>query len=139
MGATDDLSEVAAARGGDRAAFDLIVQRYQARIARYLVRLMGDPDLALDLTQETFIEAFRGIHNLRSDLAFSAWLYRIATHQAMRAHRRSRRIHWLPLSWLDEAEHSATAAPDDSVMDREAVQAASIACPGIARPACCCT
>lgn len=115
---------VAAARAGDRSAFDAVVQRYQARIARYLLQLVHDPELALDLTQDTFLEAFRGIHNLRSDLALSAWLYRIATHQAFRAHRRGRRIIWQSISNIEDCSYATVDAPDNAVMERELVQTA---------------
>src|ERR1051326_3772844 len=120
----NDAVPVAAARAGDRSAFDTVVQRYQARIARYLLHLVHDPELALDLTQDTFVEAFRGIHNLRSDLALGAWLYRIATHQAFRAHRRRRRITWQSLTNIEDSSHATVDAPDNSVMDRELVQMA---------------
>src|SRR5579864_166843 len=85
----------------DRAAFDGIVQQYQARIARYILRLVHDPELALDLTQDTFISAFRNIHSLRSEMALSAWLYRIATNVAVQARWRNARIHWQPLADLE--------------------------------------
>jgi RNA polymerase sigma-70 factor, ECF subfamily len=120
----DDAVPVAAARAGDRSALDTLVQRYQARIARYLLHLVHDPELALDLTQDTFIEAFRGIHNLRSDLALGAWLYRIATHQAFRSHRRGRRITWQSLTTYEDSTYAAVEAPDDAVMNRELVQMA---------------
>src|SRR5438270_11400882 len=74
-------------------AFDAIVHEYQARIARYILRLVNDPELALDLTQDTFVNAFRHIHALRSELALSAWLYRIATNLAIHARKANRRLH----------------------------------------------
>ncbi len=124
MTIADEALPVAAARAGDRSAFDAVVQRYQARIARYLLHLVHDPELALDLTQDTFVEAFRGIQNLRSDLALGAWLYRIATHQAFHAHRRSRRFSWQSFTNIEDSCHATVDAPDNAVMDREAVQLA---------------
>jgi RNA polymerase sigma-70 factor (ECF subfamily) len=115
---------VAAAAAGDRSAFDTIVQQYQARIARYILRLVNDEELALDLTQDTFVNAFRNIHNLRSDLALSAWLYRIATNLAVHARWRNRRIHWQPLANLENTTWAAADAPDNMVMDRELVRQA---------------
>jgi RNA polymerase sigma-70 factor (ECF subfamily) len=115
---------VAAAAAGDRGAFDTIVQQYQARIARYILRLVNDEELALDLTQDTFVNAFRNIRNLRSDLALSAWLYRIATNLAVQARWRNRRIHWQPLANLEHTSWGATDAPDSLIMDRELVQEA---------------
>ena len=108
----------------DRIAFEEIVRQYQARIARYILRLVHDPELALDLTQDTFVSAFRGIHNLRSDPALSAWLYRIATNIAVQARRRNARIHWESLAGVENSSLAATAAPDGMVMDRESVSMA---------------
>ncbi len=115
---------VAAAATGDRSAFDMIVQQYQVRIARYILRLVNDEELALDLTQDTFVNAFRNIHNLRSDLALGSWLYRIATNLAVQARWRNRRIHWQPLANLENTSWAATEAPDSMVMDRELVHLA---------------
>jgi RNA polymerase sigma-70 factor, ECF subfamily len=106
---------------GERLPFEAIVQQYQTRIARYILRLVHDPELALDLTQDTFVSAFRSIHNLRSDLALSAWLYRIATNIAVQARRRNARIHWESLAGVENSSIAATAAPDGLVIDRESV------------------
>ncbi|MDB5077595.1 MAG: polymerase sigma factor [Chloroflexi bacterium] len=111
---------------GQRAAeksitFDAIMRQYQARVARYILRLVNDPELALDLTQDTFVNAFRNIHNLRSELALSAWLYRIATNLAIHARSKSRRIRWQPLAEYENCSRIAVSAPDDQVIDREQV------------------
>src|SRR5579859_1546774 len=99
---SDDAMVAAAARAGSVSAFDAIVERYHTRIARYLYRLVGDEELARDLAQDTFFEAYRGINRLRSDLALSSWLYRIATNHAIGHRRRQRVIKWLPLlGWAD--------------------------------------
>src|SRR5579872_4287982 len=93
----DDAMVVAAVRAGDLNAFTSIVEKYQVRLARYLYRLVGDEETALDLAQDTFLEAYRGIGSLRSDLALRAWLFRIATNHAIQVRRRRRIIQWLPL------------------------------------------
>jgi RNA polymerase sigma-70 factor (ECF subfamily) len=103
-------------------AFDAIMHQYQARVARYILRLVHDPELALDLTQDTFVNAFRNIHSLRSDLALSAWLYRIATNLAIHARRKNHRIRWQPLADYENCSRTAVAAPDDQIIDREQVQ-----------------
>jgi RNA polymerase sigma-70 factor, ECF subfamily len=99
--------------------FDTVVAQYQTRIARYIMRLVNDPELALDLTQDTFVNAFRNIHTLRSDLALSAWLYRIATNLSIHARRKSRRMEVEPLANHENNTRIATAAPDQRVIDRE--------------------
>ena len=115
---------VASAIAGDRRAFDQIVEAYQARIARYILGLVNDEELALDLTQDTFVSAFRNIRALRSDLALSSWLYRIATNLAVQARSRKRRFIWQPLSMLEESSGPTAEAPDQLVMDRELVSTA---------------
>ena len=102
--------------------FDAIVREYQARIARYINRLVNDPELALDLTQDTFVNAFRGIHSLRSELALGAWLYKIATHLAVRARTKDGRLHMHRLTDFENTVQAASMAPDDQIMERELVQ-----------------
>lgn len=104
-----------------RFAFDAIVQQYQARIARYVFHLVDDQELALDLTQDTFVSAFRNIHTLRSDLALGAWLYRIATNLAIQARKRNRRLLVQPLINFENCQQASVEAPDRMVMDRELV------------------
>jgi RNA polymerase sigma-70 factor, ECF subfamily len=111
------------------AAFDAIVQQYQARIARYLVRLVDDPELALDLTQDTFVSAFRNIHALRSELALGAWLYRIATNMAIHARKKNRRILWQRLADYENSSAASVVAPDEVVMSREQVRQALMKLP----------
>ena len=76
----DDVRVVALIRSGQTDAFADVIETYQARIYRYVYRLTGDADLAEDLTQDTFIKAYKGILKTRSELALNAWLYRIATN-----------------------------------------------------------
>ena len=85
-----DTLLVAGVKAGDESAFTAVVERYQAAIGRYLLRLVGDPDLAEDLCQETFFRAYRAIFKADDDLALKPWLYRIATNVAYSALRRRR-------------------------------------------------
>lgn len=67
---------------GDKAAFDLLIHKYQHRIVSLISRYVNDPSEALDVAQEAFIKAYRAIHNFRGDSAFYTWLYRIAINTA---------------------------------------------------------
>jgi len=67
---------------GDKSAFDLLVLKYQHRIAKLVSRYVRDPADALDVTQETFIKAYRALPKFREDSAFYTWLYRIAINTA---------------------------------------------------------
>jgi RNA polymerase sigma-70 factor (ECF subfamily) len=72
---------VARAAQGDRAAFDVLVLRYQHKIVHLTERLVGEAD-ALDVAQESFIKAYRALKNFRGQSAFYTWLYRIALNTA---------------------------------------------------------
>ncbi|NNE05389.1 MAG: RNA polymerase sigma factor RpoE [Xanthomonadales bacterium] len=67
---------------GDKAAFDLLIHKYQHRIVSLIGRYVADPTEALDVAQEAFIKAYRAIGKFRGDSAFYTWLYRIAINTA---------------------------------------------------------
>lgn len=77
-----DLQLIRKVRHGDRAAFDLLVIKYQSRVASIIGRYVYDPQEVMDLTQETFVKAYRAIDRFRGDSAFYTWLYRIAVNTA---------------------------------------------------------
>ena len=70
------------AQAGDRRAFDLLVLRYQHRLAKLIARYVRDHSEVLDVAQESFIKAYRALPNFRGDSAFYTWLYRIAINTA---------------------------------------------------------
>jgi RNA polymerase sigma-70 factor, ECF subfamily len=85
-----DRELVERARAGERAAFDLLVARYQRRLLRLVLRLLRDPAEAEDVVQETFLKAFRALPRFRGEAAFYTWLYRIALNGARNAILRRR-------------------------------------------------
>jgi RNA polymerase sigma-70 factor (ECF subfamily) len=70
---------------GDDRAFELLVLKYQRRIQRLIGRMVRDVDLVEDISQETFIRAYRALHQFRGDAQFFTWLYRIAVNTAKKA------------------------------------------------------
>ena len=70
---------------GDDHAFELLVIKYQRRIQRLIARMVRDVDLVEDIAQETFIRAYRALHQFRGDAQFYTWLYRIAVNTAKKA------------------------------------------------------
>lgn len=70
------------AQHGDRAAFNLLVAKYQRRLLRLVVRLVHDPAEAEDVVQESFIKAYRALRHFRGEAAFYTWLYRIGVNTA---------------------------------------------------------
>ena len=70
------------AQRGDKRAFELLVEKYQRKLARLVSRLVRDPGEAEDVTQEAFIKAYRALPSFRGDSAFYTWLYRIGINTA---------------------------------------------------------
>ena len=68
--------------GGDRNAFNLLVLRYQHRVAALVGRFIHDQQEVEDVCQEAFIKAYRALPLFRGDSAFYTWLYRIAVNTA---------------------------------------------------------
>jgi RNA polymerase sigma-70 factor, ECF subfamily len=79
-----DAMLVERARAGDQRAFELLVIKYRRRIERLIGRMVRDVDLVEDIAQETFIRAYRALHQFRGDAQFYTWLYRIAVNTAKR-------------------------------------------------------
>jgi len=96
-------------RSGDTDAFTGIVEHYQGPIIRYLHRLTGEYEVALDLAQDTFVRAYQGILKTDADLSLQAWLYKIATNLARQHHRRRKILAFVPFTRVEESTVSSTA------------------------------
>jgi RNA polymerase sigma-70 factor (ECF subfamily) len=103
---------VARAVAGDSEAFRAIVENYEPRIYRFLYGLVRDPELARDLTQDTFESAYSAIGKTNGHLKLTAWLYTIARNHAMSEFRRRRIVSWVPLS-----KPSDNVAPDEAASE----------------------
>jgi RNA polymerase sigma-70 factor (ECF subfamily) len=77
-----DQQLVERAQRGDKRAFELLVEKYQRKLARLLSRLIRDPGEVEDVTQEAFVKAYRALPSFRGDSAFYTWLYRIGINTA---------------------------------------------------------
>lgn len=77
-----DQELVRRVQAGDMAAFDLLVRKYQHRVAALVGRYVRDWSECQDVAQETFIRAYRAIGNFRGDAQFYTWLHRIAVNTA---------------------------------------------------------
>lgn len=85
LGPADPNSDVMLVQrtvAGDQRAFELLVIKYQRRVERLISRMVRDVDLVEDIAQETFINAYRALHQFRGDAQFYTWLYRIAVNTA---------------------------------------------------------
>jgi RNA polymerase sigma-70 factor (ECF subfamily) len=86
---SDDL--VARAREGDRAAFEALYRAHVGRVYALCLRLSADRVRAEELTQDTFVLAWRRLGTFRGESAFGSWLYRIAVNAALGEHRSASR------------------------------------------------
>jgi RNA polymerase sigma-70 factor (ECF subfamily) len=77
-----DQQLVERAQRGDKRAFELLVSKYQRKLARLLSRFIRDATEVEDVTQEAFIKAYRALPTFRGDSAFYTWLYRIGINTA---------------------------------------------------------
>ena len=83
--ADSDLRLVERTVAGDQRAYELLVIKYQRRIERLVGRMVRDTDLVADITQETFLRAYRALYQFRGEAQFYTWLYRIAVNTAKKA------------------------------------------------------
>jgi RNA polymerase sigma-70 factor (ECF subfamily) len=77
-----DQKLVVRVQKGDKTAFDLLVRKYQHKVAKLVSRYVRDRREVEDVTQEAFIKAYRAIGGFRGESAFYTWLYRIAVNTA---------------------------------------------------------
>jgi RNA polymerase sigma-70 factor (ECF subfamily) len=77
-----DLELVKRVQRGDKKAFDMLVVKYQHKIANLIARYIKDQAEVLDVTQEAFVKAYRALDNFRGESAFYTWLYRVAINTA---------------------------------------------------------
>ncbi len=125
----DEAFLVARARTGDRDAFAELVRRYQRLVFAVSYRLLGDPDLADDVVQETFVRAFVSLERFRGT-TLRAWLLRIAHNAALDQLRASTRRRTVPLEHA--SEQVAFDVPESGIEQaglRAALEAALAALP----------
>ncbi len=93
LGLVPEADETLARRaaGGDRRALEALLDRHVDRVHAICRRVVGDPDDALDATQEAMIAIARGVARFDGRSAFTTWLYRVATNAALDELRRKRR------------------------------------------------
>ncbi len=87
----DEEQLIMRSQHGDMQAFNLLVQHYQQTLYSVVFRMLGNPEVAADVTQDAFIAALRGIQSYRGGSSFRAWLLRIGTNQACDYWRRTQR------------------------------------------------
>ena len=114
------------ARAGKPEAWDLLFKRYQLPLYTYVFELVHQEQSALDIVQETFINAARHISGLRDDDKFGSWLFGIA-HQKCLQHWRKPRPEQVPIDPEDEDHPDLDAGPEEILIRKEQEDGAEIA------------
>jgi RNA polymerase sigma-70 factor (ECF subfamily) len=112
-GQDEERELITRGQGGDRAAFNELIERYQASAYALALRMLGDPEAAADVTQEAFLSAFRHLSAFRG-ASFRAWLLRIVSNGCFDVFRaRSRH----PTTSLDALTDEGDGAPTGGLSD----------------------
>ena len=122
--AADELAPVvAAARTGDRAAFDELVRRTYRDTLQLATRLAGDEHDARDIVQDTYLRAYRGLRRFRGDSRFRTWLFRITVNCASSHQSRARRHRHAALTTDDAGHPPVEAVVADTGAERVSLRA----------------
>ena len=105
----EDRELVAQICSGHPELFHELVHRHEAAIFRGAMAVLANTADAEDVTQETFLRAFRRIHQFRGEAKFRTWLIQIAVNIARSKLKKTRREHWSPLETLGEIASKACA------------------------------
>jgi RNA polymerase sigma-70 factor (ECF subfamily) len=125
VGTPDEGNLVLRAQKGDQLAFEVLYERYNDRICRYLSRMVGDDGIGCELTQEVFLKAWEALLGLRDPSRFASWLYRIATNRAYNYQQHAKLLHLIP--WEEYAMREEThsiAGPEEQVEEAELLKLA---------------
>lgn len=87
----DETALIRAAQGGDRYAFEKLVEAYDQNVLRLAFNLLRSAEDASDVYQEAFLRVYKNLHTFRFDCSFHTWLYRIVTNLCL-DHLRKRRV-----------------------------------------------
>lgn len=103
-------------RATARAQIEQLYAAHHQEIYRYLSRMLRNEELAADLTQETFVKAFRAFDTLTDQARARAWLYQIAINTAINELRRQRIVRFIP--WTSESRGSGASAEETALRGR---------------------
>jgi RNA polymerase sigma-70 factor (ECF subfamily) len=111
----DEEILIARSQRGDVEAFNLLIEQYQRIVYSTVLRLLGNPDVAADVTQDAFIAAFKAIRTYRGGASFRAWLLRIGSNLACDHWRRVQRHPTTSLDTLTNDDDAHAYGPLDTL------------------------
>ena len=103
---TEDSKVIERILDGDPEAFNLLIREWERPIYNFIVRMIGDRNEAMDLSQDCFMKAYRELRTLKDRDRFSSWLYRIAHNACLSQIRRNHGKTWVELDPDLEAAES---------------------------------
>ena len=116
----DESQLVKRAHAGDQMAFEVLYERYNTRICRYLSRMTGNDGVGCELAQETFLKAWEALPGLREPSRFAGWLYRIATNCAYTYQHHHRHLQMVPWDvYSEEHEEQGVLGPEEQIEETE--------------------
>lgn len=116
-----DSTLIAASKRGQVSVFDVLVERYQARLFSVAFRITGNREDAEDVVQQSFQKAFMYLHTFEGKSSFATWLTRIAINQALMLRRSNRALKTVSLEQTGSGQEGSSAAeiPDSSANTEE--------------------
>lgn len=116
----DDLLIHRAAKG-DEAAFEQLLTQHEKSVYSLCLRMTGNPDDAMDVSQEVFLRVWRNLGSYQFDAAFSTWLFRIASNACIDFLRAKKRRNDVSLTMEDEndGEEKELSVPDPELLPEE--------------------
>lgn len=109
--AIEDSELVRRAQAGELIAFEALTNRYEARVYSLARRILQQEQDAQDVTQQTFLSALENLAGFRGEASFSTWLFRIATHAALKIIRKRKGLPTVSLDQALEPPETAASVP----------------------------
>lgn len=116
---TGDFQLVSMAQAGSSQAFEELMNTYMDQVYGIALRIVRNPALAEDVTQEVFINVYQRLSSFRGDSTFSTWLYRITVNSALRSIKKERRYITDDISNQVESRKDPDPDPEQSAMENQ--------------------
>lgn len=113
MSTIEEIELIKKAAKGDPSAFEALMLQYQTPVYNLCYRMVGNGEDAADMTQETFLKAWKHLHGFHMESAFSTWLYRLASNTCLDLLRSKKRKPTISIVQEDENGEEMTFDPVD--------------------------
>lgn len=91
---------------GDISAFNVLVRKHQAQLFNFLLKYIGDREVAADIMQQTFVLVYKKLKKLKDRDKFKSWLYSIAVNQSKNYFRKKKEVSFSEMSTVDDFEYN---------------------------------